>query len=217
MILFQAIQSNNRFAILTHTDFLTIRFGKQASTSCWDQLDKCYSTAPPTGSAGCKIWEAKCTKINDSCNAPSPKGPPDAGKYLGIPPPKYTIPPAQEGDIPLSNPVAHAPTPRSKVKINTIPDNPAPQAATHAPSSPQASKPTYPPSLNDRCGWMGNETSCVGSKYGRCCSVHCYCGDSIDHCGSGVCQPRFGECGGGEKQVRGIVEGILEARRWAWV
>lgn len=40
-----------------------------ASASCFSQLTACYNTAPPTGDAGCRLWEAKCTDIQSQCNA----------------------------------------------------------------------------------------------------------------------------------------------------
>jgi hypothetical protein len=42
-------------------------------------------------------------------------------------------------------------------------------------------------------GTCGGDDTCVGSRWGRCCSEHGYCGGSVDYCGDG-CQPDFGEC-----------------------
>lgn len=42
----------------------------------------CYETAPPTGSKNCKIWENKCSNIDDQCNAGNFNGPPNKGKDL---------------------------------------------------------------------------------------------------------------------------------------
>ncbi|CZR64954.1 uncharacterized protein PAC_14854 [Phialocephala subalpina] len=53
-----------------------------ASTSCFNQTTMCYDTAPPTGSEGCKVWEAKCNIIQAACNASNFIGPPDAFKVL---------------------------------------------------------------------------------------------------------------------------------------
>jgi hypothetical protein len=49
---------------------------------CWNQLDVCYKSAPPTGSKGCEIWQTKCQGINDACKAKDFSGPPNRGKDL---------------------------------------------------------------------------------------------------------------------------------------
>ncbi len=55
-----------------------------ASEDCYKQLDVCYTTAPPTGSKGCKVWEEqKCTVLQQACQSGKFQGPPDAGKKLG--------------------------------------------------------------------------------------------------------------------------------------
>lgn len=45
---------------------------------CWDQANDCWNSAEKeaTGNAGCALWEAKCQKINDNCNAKNFNGPP---------------------------------------------------------------------------------------------------------------------------------------------
>ena len=53
-----------------------------ASASCWKQCSECYDEAPPTGSAGCRIWEGKCTAIQKGCGSGSFVGPPDMGRVL---------------------------------------------------------------------------------------------------------------------------------------
>lgn len=48
-----------------------------SAQNCWDQLDVCYNTAPPTGSRGCKLWEEKmCTVLQDACKSKNFQGPP---------------------------------------------------------------------------------------------------------------------------------------------
>lgn len=47
------------------------------------------------------------------------------------------------------------------------------------------------PVSND--GTCGKEYTCTGSKFGRCCSTHGFCGNGIEHCGEG-CQETSGEC-----------------------
>ncbi|PSN62129.1 hypothetical protein BS50DRAFT_603658 [Corynespora cassiicola Philippines] len=53
-----------------------------ASEECWTQLDACYDSAPPTGNAGCKIWEKKCNGLSDQCKAGNFQGPPSKGEDL---------------------------------------------------------------------------------------------------------------------------------------
>ncbi|KAE8377043.1 carbohydrate-binding module family 18 [Aspergillus bertholletiae] len=44
-----------------------------------------------------------------------------------------------------------------------------------------------------RDGRCGGEVTCLGSKFGSCCSKKNYCGNSLKHCGPG-CQPKVGRC-----------------------
>lgn len=59
-----------------------------ASQSCWDKLDSCWKNVSPAidgtdKSIGCNLWEDKCTKIVDWCNAGTNlQGPPDASQML---------------------------------------------------------------------------------------------------------------------------------------
>lgn len=53
-----------------------------AGEACWNQNKACYASAPATGSAGCKIWEAKCTAIQEACKAKNFNGPPNKGEDL---------------------------------------------------------------------------------------------------------------------------------------
>jgi hypothetical protein len=62
---------------------------------CWAQAKVCYDTAPPTGGANCRIWEAKCQAVDDACNAGNVNGPPNKGKDLNHASTlSYSIPPA---------------------------------------------------------------------------------------------------------------------------
>lgn len=65
-----------------------------AAEACWNQANTCYSTAPPTGSANCKIWEAKCQGIRNACDASSFSGPPNVGKKLAPVAAKVVVIPA---------------------------------------------------------------------------------------------------------------------------
>ncbi|ORY18295.1 glycosyl hydrolase family 61-domain-containing protein [Clohesyomyces aquaticus] len=53
-----------------------------AGEECWKQNDACYKSSPPTGNAGCKLWEAKCKQIQDACSSGNFNGPPNKGKDL---------------------------------------------------------------------------------------------------------------------------------------
>jgi hypothetical protein len=53
----------------------------QASQNCFNQLTNCYNTAPATGNEACRLFEAKCNKIQAECPSGNP-GPPDKGKDL---------------------------------------------------------------------------------------------------------------------------------------
>ena len=66
----------------------------KASKACFAQDATCYSSAPPTGSKNCPIWEAKCKGIQDACKAGNFNGPPNRGKDLNPPlATSYSIPP----------------------------------------------------------------------------------------------------------------------------
>ena len=43
-------------------------------------------------------------------------------------------------------------------------------------------------------GSCGNGFTCLGSRYGDCCSKYGWCGSTADHCDAG-CNPGFGRCG----------------------
>jgi hypothetical protein len=42
-------------------------------------------------------------------------------------------------------------------------------------------------------GNCGAGFTCLGSRFGNCCSTNGFCGKSADYCGS-TCQPAFGAC-----------------------
>ncbi|OTB08242.1 glycoside hydrolase family 61 protein [Hypoxylon sp. CI-4A] len=47
-----------------------------ASEACFNQTADCYNSAPPTGSANCRVWEEKCDGISAACDAGDFNGPP---------------------------------------------------------------------------------------------------------------------------------------------
>ncbi|KAF2743395.1 carbohydrate-binding module family 18 protein [Sporormia fimetaria CBS 119925] len=72
-------------------------------------------------------------------------------------------------------------------------NNPTPTSQSSAPSA------TGVVSTNARCGYtydaMPGGMTCLGSKFGDCCSQYGYCGSSEGYCGTG-CQSEFGSCAG---------------------
>jgi hypothetical protein len=53
-----------------------------SAEDCWTQSKTCYSTSPPTGNAGCELWQKKCEGIQAACTAKNFNGPPNKGKVL---------------------------------------------------------------------------------------------------------------------------------------
>ncbi|KAF2473969.1 uncharacterized protein BDR25DRAFT_170344, partial [Lindgomyces ingoldianus] len=120
-----------------------------ANQNCWDQGNTCYSTSPPTGNAGCKIWESKCKGIEDACNAGNFNGPPNKGKDLtpkaetidvGLVMPTSGV----TGGSPPKTSAAEAPT-TSAAEVKTSP--PVYTSATAAPKTSAA--PVEEPSSTD--------------------------------------------------------------------
>ena len=44
----------------------------------------CYDAAPPTGAAGCRVWENRCAAVQTGCTKGKFNGPPDKGALLNI-------------------------------------------------------------------------------------------------------------------------------------
>ena len=186
-----------------------------ASSACWAQAKTCYSTAPPTGDFGCRIWETKCDGIQAQFkdaggnNNAQLQGPP--GYMKDLTPPASTLSPS-----PLPSP-----TTLSAGNVESADENPAKLSAsasavwasisggTVAPAATMSSSAaaslssspstgTLTVSQDGACGGSTGQT-CQGSKMGKCCSAHEYCGSSDEYCGSG-CQAGFGSCGDGAER-----------------
>ncbi|KAH0270150.1 glycoside hydrolase family 61 protein, partial [Aureobasidium melanogenum] len=164
-----------------------------ASTACWAQCKECYAVAPPTGNAGCKIWEDKCQNINDQCSAGNYNGPPNYMQNLNPPVKQVSLPAAvsaQNGD-------------GSYLPATAASNNPA---ATTFTTSALVAKATAvaPPSNSNSLtvstdGSCGNRVTCQGSSFGNCCSSHGYCGSSAEYCQAG-CNSAFGTCDGSQSK-----------------
>ncbi|KAI1337426.1 lytic polysaccharide monooxygenase [Xylariaceae sp. FL0016] len=63
-------------------DYMTEGGCWDSSEDCWKQAGRCYDTAPPSGSANCRVFEAKCQGIQDNCSAGNFVGPPNKGVKL---------------------------------------------------------------------------------------------------------------------------------------
>ncbi|TLD31181.1 hypothetical protein PspLS_02847 [Pyricularia sp. CBS 133598] len=101
-----------------------------SASACDKQLTACYSGAGPTGSAGCKVWEAKCQGIQANCASGNPQGPPNAGAKL------------QSPDRQLPGPIPSAEDVVDTVVASVLPaTGGAPPAATPAPSPAPAPAP----------------------------------------------------------------------------
>lgn len=112
-----------------------------ALKNCYDQLDVCYKTFPPSGARGCDKWDKeKCKVIDAGCQSGKFTGPPNKGQKLG------------DASAPLPGPIPDAqPEPESsgggggggKVQpapVQSAPAEPAPVEST--PPAPEVS--TYP-------------------------------------------------------------------------
>lgn len=186
-----------------------------ASKACWAQCTTCYSTAPPTGSINCPIWEAKCTAIDNACNALDYNGPPNYMKQLTPVVQSASLPAAvaaQSGDgsyilatVSGGNTAASAATSAS---AGSSPSSAAtssssqaasygalPAASTAETSSTSTSSAGLSVSTDGSCG---SGVTCQGSIFGDCCSSHGYCGVTTNYCDAG-CQTSFGTCGSAVK------------------
>ncbi|KAF8536058.1 hypothetical protein BDD12DRAFT_852537 [Trichophaea hybrida] len=48
-------------------------------------------------------------------------------------------------------------------------------------------------SIDGKCGAVNKGQTCSGSSVNKCCSQYGWCGDTVDHCGTG-CQSAYGTC-----------------------
>ncbi|KAF1847214.1 carbohydrate-binding module family 18 protein, partial [Cucurbitaria berberidis CBS 394.84] len=55
---------------------------------------------------------------------------------------------------------------------------------------------SQPVSTKARCGPSFGGQTCLGSRWGNCCSQYSYCGSTIDYCAVDTCQKGYGTCNG---------------------
>ncbi|KAM7203823.1 Glycosyl hydrolase family 61 domain containing protein [Naviculisporaceae sp. PSN 640] len=124
-----------------------------ALKNCYDQLDVCYKTFPPSGARGCDKWDKeKCKVIDAGCQSGQFTGPPNKGQKLGdasVPLPG-PIPPAQPepvssggggggggpapAPVPVPAPVQSAPAEPEPAPVESAP--PAPEVPTRSACRP---------------------------------------------------------------------------------
>ncbi|KAH3955534.1 hypothetical protein HBI56_018940 [Parastagonospora nodorum] len=63
-------------------------------------------------------------------------------------------------------------------------------------SAAAASTPTTKVSTDATCGSSNGGATCLGSKFGDCCSKSGWCGSTSAYCGASSCQAGFGRCEG---------------------
>ncbi|KAF1835699.1 hypothetical protein BDW02DRAFT_277609 [Decorospora gaudefroyi] len=80
---------------------------------------------------------------------------------------------------------------RSSTVIVTLPSSTATTSSSLAPVATQRV------SQNARCGPKFQGKTCLGSRWGDCCSQYSYCGSTKAYCAADTCQKGFGKCNGG--------------------
>lgn len=185
-----------------------------ASADCYAQAKTCYASAPASGSANCRVWEAKCKGIQDACAAGKFDGPPAAGEKLAAVEAKVpgSIPPAANngtsgeeggggsaGGTPtaaMTGVVSSASAVGSASASTGATAGAASAAATSpAGAGPQPTDDSCPAEVVSKDGTCGGDLgqTCLGSAFGGCCSRYGKCGSTRLHCGCG-CQSAFGQC-----------------------
>ncbi|KAF2855794.1 lytic polysaccharide monooxygenase [Plenodomus tracheiphilus IPT5] len=108
-----------------------------SAEECWTQSKKCYDTSPPTGNAGCELWQTKCKGIQTQCSAGNFDGPPNKGKVLT--PQKAAI---DVGEImqTVGGGVVDEPSPKTSEKAKTTSAAAAPKPT---PNDTYKNKPAY--------------------------------------------------------------------------
>ncbi|KAH8912399.1 hypothetical protein BR93DRAFT_942358 [Coniochaeta sp. PMI_546] len=118
-----------------------------ASEACYQQSKTCYDSAPPTGSANCRVWEGKCKGIQDACAAKVFVGPPNKGVKLVAVEAKVPGPiPGVEGVAGTTLGVGAGGTATASVA-----EVPAPSAVTSASSVATATAEAAPQPTDDSC------------------------------------------------------------------
>jgi hypothetical protein len=106
-----------------------------ASEDCWAQSKTCWSSAPPTGGSGCKLWETKCTGIQDACSAKHFNGPPNKGTVMTAEKKAIDVGPVMAT---VGGGVVDAPTAKTSKTEAAAKETPAPVQDTPAKETPVA-------------------------------------------------------------------------------
>lgn len=177
----------------------------RASEECWAQGKKCYDSAPPTGSANCKVWEGKCKGIQEACQGKRFEGPPRAelvaveAAVPGVIPPVEGVAGGSEEAEGTASAALGTSTPNPSMGTSTTSGSASTATGEYAskptevaPEAPDDSCPAEVLSKDGTCGGDLGQT-CSGSEFGGCCSRYGRCGSTRLHCGCG-CQSAFGQC-----------------------
>ncbi|KAK3318260.1 glycosyl hydrolase family 61-domain-containing protein [Apodospora peruviana] len=106
-----------------------------ASKNCFEQQEACYKAAPPTGHAGCDMWnKEKCEPLVVACNGGQWTGPPNKGVKLGDPTAQngeiVNIPDAAPGPAPEDGGDAEKPAPSPTAGTPDVVNAPAVSSPT---------------------------------------------------------------------------------------
>ncbi|KAF1846690.1 lytic polysaccharide monooxygenase [Cucurbitaria berberidis CBS 394.84] len=108
-----------------------------ASKDCYAQGEVCWNTSPPTGNAGCKIWQTKCQGIQAECTAKNFNGPPNKGKVLT---PEKSVRDVGKVMATVGGGIADAPAPKTSATNKEASKTETPAKATDAPTTKEADK-----------------------------------------------------------------------------
>ncbi|KAI8303466.1 putative endo-beta-1,4-glucanase D [Colletotrichum sp. SAR11_59] len=200
---------------------------------CWDQVDacyaqgeKCFSSAPPTGSKNCDAWNSgMCKVISDQCTAGNWNGPPENQISATTVPAPGAIPeavnlallgssassntgssaassaaPVSSTPIASSTPVAAASTPAASAEY-AAEDPVATSAPAVKPTAVASSAAPAAPSATGGASNVSTDGKCGSAANGQTCS-----GSGFGYCCSpmGTCGSSMRHCGCGCDSAFGL-------------
>ncbi|PVH72657.1 carbohydrate esterase family 4 protein [Cadophora sp. DSE1049] len=154
--------------------------------NCCSQYGYCGSTSDYCGT-GCKPGSGTCSSSGSS-SSPKPSAstkPPSTSSKAST----STKPSTTSTKPPSSSSKA---TTSSKSSTSTKTSTTSTKISSSSTKSATPSASTLVKSADGTCGGTKKYT-CQGSVYGNCCSQYNWCGNTVDHCGTG-CQKGFGTC-----------------------